>query len=184
MSYEDSFEREASDERAYLGFESWYIRENLQPQNIGKWEWRLMFNQTHSYFVYAEAVRDAKEMASELGRCVKVQSIYEGCFVARPDDYYRFPEGSSWTTYASRRADFIKALVIEGRYPDLVKIASETDNPDKYGISCHYFDSIAGQHQRWKGSVDQPTNPLSSPIMYKSAVLALRERLEQRRVKP
>ena len=143
-----------------------------------------MFNQTHSYFVYAEAVRDAREMASELGRCVEVQSIYEGCFVARPDDYYRFPEGSSWTTYASRRADFIKALVIEGRYPDLVRIASETDNPDKYGISCHFYDSIVGQHQRWKGSGDQPTDPHSSPNTDKSAVSAIRIWLEQHRVKP
>jgi hypothetical protein len=153
MSYEDSFQQEATDERAYQCFESWYIYENLQSQNIGKWEWLLMFDRTRSYSTHTEAMRDAREMARELGRSVKVQTLYEDCFVIRPDDYHKFPAGSSWLTYASKRADFIKLLVIEGRYPDLVKIAIERCHPDRYGISSHYANDVVKQHSRWMDAV-------------------------------
>jgi len=150
MSYEDSFEREAADERAYLRFESWYVYEKLRPQSTGRWEWLLMFDRAPSYFTYAEAARDAREMAREMGKSVEVRSLYEGCFVARPQDYHNFPQGSYWTTYASKRADFIKALVVEGKYPDLVQIARDLHHPDSGGISRHYCNDIGEKHRLWK----------------------------------
>jgi len=155
MSYEDCFEREAADQRAYQGFESWYIYENLQPQNIGKREWLLMFERTHSYSTYSEAAREARDMARELGRSVEVQSLYEGCFVVRPDDVHKFPEGSFWSTYPSKRSDFIKALVVEGRYPDLVKIADESNDPNRHRIARHYYDEVDKQHRLWREAASQ-----------------------------
>ena len=155
MSYEDSFEREAADQRAYERFESWYIYENLQPYDIGNWEWLLMFDRCPSYSTYPEAALVAREMVCELKKPVKVQSTYEGCFVARPEDYCEFPNGSSWSTYASKRADFIKALVIEARYPDLVRIADESYESNRHSISRHYFNEVDKVHQLWREAAVQ-----------------------------
>ena len=149
MSYEDSFEREAADQRAYEFFESWYIFENLQPHDIGNWEWLLMFDRCPSYSTYPAAAFAAREIVRELKKPVKVQSLYEGCFIARPEDYYKFPKGSFWTTYASKRADFIKVLVIAARYPDLVRIANESRESDRYSISRHYLNEVKKVHQLW-----------------------------------
>lgn len=149
MSYEDSFEREAADERAYVQFESWYIFENLRPNHIGEWEWLLMFDRMRSYSTFAEAACDARAMAHELTKSVNIENPYSGCFMIRPVDYYQLPEGSHWPTYASKRADYIRSLVVENRYPDIPKIASDRDDRDRHGIFRHYFDEVRDLHQRW-----------------------------------
>ena len=147
MSYEDSFEREAEDERAYKDFEHCYIYENLKPETIGRWEWDLMFDRVCGREIYSEAASDAVEMARELGTSVVLEQIYEGWWMPRPIDYYEMPNGSYWTTYATKRAYFIRALVREHKYPDIAAIAAAMNHPARFGISRHSRDELK-IHQR------------------------------------
>lgn len=149
MSYEDSFEREAKDERAYRSFEHRYIYENLKPETIGKWEWDLMFDRNLPRYVYSKAASDAVEMARELGLAVIVEKLYEGCWIALPVDYYKTPEGFYGFTYAVKRGCFIEALVLEGKYPDIVALANAMDHKDKHSIFLHSLDEREA-HQRWR----------------------------------
>lgn len=155
MSYEDSFEQEAADERAYDRFESKYIYENFKPLSICNREWLLMFARNPSYSSYGEAAREAREMARELARPVEIHLLYEGCFQPLPIDYYKRPEGSFWTLYATKRASYIKELVIEGRYPGMVKLAYEIGDTEKYGIARHFLNETVGQHRRWRDAAKQ-----------------------------
>ena len=148
MSYEDSFDREAEDERAYKGFERWYLYEHLKPETIGRWEWDLMFDHVRSRYIYSEAVADSLDMACEMRVTVTIQRVYEGCWQALPLDYYAMPEGFSGFTYTVKRGLFIKALVLARKYPDIVALADAMNHPDKHGISRHFWDERE-RHQRW-----------------------------------
>jgi len=147
VSYEDSFEQDADDERAYRFLEHGYLYKNSRPQNIGKWEWILMFGMVPTHSVYSEAMRDAREMALELGRSVVVHSTSPGYFSACPDDYYELRGEFREFTYTAKRHEFIKALVIEGRYPDLVKIAHERNSPSRHAIYNYFMTEEAARHK-------------------------------------
>lgn len=152
MSYEDSFEREARDERCYMSFELAYIYENVKPESIGPWEWRLMFDRVPLHMTFAEAAKDAKEMARELGRNVSVN--FSTYYQAQPDNLYMRPEDmiglgivGLGKTYNIRRSRFIDSLILEGRYPDIVKIANETNDRDSGAIWRAYGNGIESQHE-------------------------------------
>lgn len=157
MSYEDSFEREAKDERAYKSFEHGYIYENLRPLTIGRWEWDLMFNRVEFRRNYSEVLRDAKEMAQELGCATRIEvCATPGMYQARPVNYY----DSNWpghSRFESKRHDFIKSLVLAGTYPDLAAIADTMNHPAKFEISRHAFDE-RDLHNRWRSEAATQTS--------------------------
>lgn len=150
MSYEDSFEREAADERAYRSFEAWYIFENFQPEDIGRWEWLLMFDKISSHPTRAKAMKDAQEMTKEIRKSVNVVKLYEGCFKAIPADFFNYPSGSFQSVYFSMRFDFIRNMVIREKYPDLVEIARRIEHKDSAGIFRYYINEVGSQHKSWQ----------------------------------
>lgn len=150
MSYEDSFEREADDQRAYDDFELEHLFEHFRPPSIGEFEWALMFDRVPPYTTgFSDAAQAAKKMAAELGRGVIVEpAATEGWFKIRPVDYYE----SYPSKYRNKRWAFIKALVVEGRYPDIRALASNTlrDPGQRGAIWRHYVNDVAATHERWK----------------------------------
>lgn len=152
MSYEDSFDREANDERCYIHFEREYIYKHMTPESIGPWEWRLMFDKVPFHTTFGQAAKDAKEMARELECSVSVN--FSSYYRAQPDNHYMTPEdriklgyGGLGTTYDMKRGRFIDSLILEGRYPDIVNIASETKNQDSGAIWRGYLNGIQSDHE-------------------------------------
>lgn len=140
VSYEDSFEREAKDERAYDDAEHDYIFRNMRPANIGIWEWRLMFNRVERHNHVLDGMRDAKAMALELQRSAVV--VYSTYYSAQPSDYkYRIIS----SRYEKCGWHFLKLLVIHGKYP-----LSEIRKAAGHGGSRHYHNEIVDRDKRWK----------------------------------
>jgi len=152
MSYEDSFEREADDERCYNAFEREYIFKNMKPESIGPWEWRLMFGKVPLHMTFLQAAKDAKEMARELGCTVSVN--FRSYYQAEPENFYMTHEDSIklgydgfGRTYDRKLSRFIDSLILEGRYPDIVDIASKTDHRDSGAIWRGYVNGIRSEHE-------------------------------------
>jgi hypothetical protein len=135
----DRMDREAAEERAFKYFERWYIYENMRPERIGIWEWRLMFDKLPYH----------QEMAIELQRTTFVETAYEGCFQAVPDDVKVYI-WQTWNRYKMNQSHFIESLVVNGKYPDLPAIAQQLGEANRYLISSHYSDEVAKKHAKWK----------------------------------
>ncbi len=141
MSYEDSFEREAEDERDYNRLERDYIFNNMRPPNIGIWEWRLMFDNLVNHYELGDAMRDSKAMAIELQRSTIVWN--STFYNSQPDDYWdgRPIKGNR---YQNQCWHFIKLLVIHEKFPAKEIIGNN------YGASRHYSSEIVDRNNRFK----------------------------------
>lgn len=171
MSYEDSFEREAKDERLYMEFERAYLFKNCKPDDIGEWAWYFMFHLWLSYEDYAEASRAARAIARERNVAVDVsRSPSSYVWHVIPQDMYKRPEGSRFTTYETMRNQFVRQLVVEDRFPDLSEASRTEASPEvHYAVSHYWICEVIKDHIQWKIDAGLP------PVPYEVQMISYRK---------
>jgi hypothetical protein len=148
VSYEDSFEREADDERKFAAAESSYIFDHMRPANIGFWTWHLMFDRFVYHERVADTIRDAKEMAVELQTVTVVErSISGNESFACPANYLkkRYLDGSLHRRYQDYKYHFLRLLVVHKKYPSNGILNGSAG----YGALSHYQNELENRRHRW-----------------------------------
>ena len=142
----DRMDREAENERSYNNFQDNYIYKHLRPNEIDVLLWDAMWDKLPYRDTRKEAVQDAKNLAKALSINTKI--VGDRYFRAIPADWYENIK-YGFNRYGFMRSDYIKQLVIVNTYPDLVKIARESNNSEQHGIFRHYIDVVSSRHKGW-----------------------------------